>query len=287
MGIVENAIAQVTANVRATVDRLEAGGAYGSALANIPDRSISGGYQFGILDYSTGGAAVSLTTLSPTLNWNGDWLYVDRSSVGAPLATFQSQNSDQATFTLSPGRVIKMPFERVQIIYNVVNAASSPSTVSPQNGVVISENPLLRVWYGSGECPFEESQSPEGGDSPVPVGVVIAGSSTPSAYSATFFVPHGSYVIVSAAFTKNVATALLVPSLIIGGQLVAAGLVMNPDSIAYNQGGASAGGILVCKWKFRMPRGYFQVQIVANDLNSVAGSNVTYYGGTQPTVLVS
>jgi hypothetical protein len=157
MGLIENAIAQVTANVKAVAQRIDDGGAYGSALANVGDSGLgTAGKSFStlVVDYTT----ITFNTAVQTFNIAGDWLYVDPASVGAPPFSLLANFIDDIGMVLNPGRVVQSPFRAITVNFvggwnNVPQTLQIIGPAIDYNG--LSKTPRLIVHYGTGPCPFE------------------------------------------------------------------------------------------------------------------------------------
>jgi hypothetical protein len=98
------------------------------------------------------------------LNIRGDWLYVDPSSTGGCQADLFSRQKDTwlPSVLLTPGVVIRVPFNNVAVFYN----PQIYSSLRVQPGVlgvsVPYQSPGLRLWYGIGDCPFTPATETRG-----------------------------------------------------------------------------------------------------------------------------
>jgi hypothetical protein len=140
----------------------------------------------GLFDYTPASFASGIPFPgSILLPWRGAWLAVDRGSVGTPSATFLKEDQDGSTVTLTPGSVFKTQFDGVRLFYQPTSLGQAnfglgnyPLTSNTLGISICAPNidaaPKLRVFYGTGECPFESSDSPFGSDTPSIIGFYIS-----------------------------------------------------------------------------------------------------------------
>jgi hypothetical protein len=92
----------------------------------------------------------------------GDWFYCDAGSEGTARVDFygQAQGSDPQSFTVAAGFLYRRPFNQIRVYCNYLDRLTGgaqrtyPDPNNPTYMVTIAP-PTLRVYYGTGPCPFE------------------------------------------------------------------------------------------------------------------------------------
>lgn len=241
-------------------------------------------------DYNLGSIFVDLTQPGLTGNQgllidqvHGRWLYVDPSSVGAPLATFYNESDDSKSFVLSPGQVIDTDFDKIRVFSS---PAAIPALLAPGQ----LSNPGLRLFYGEAECPFDSISNAQGSMSPVAYNVAtVSGNFASTTYTA-LNMPSGALVDVSAdasqvtgAAETSILRCRLILTFVNGATM---GLI--PDSeYAIDVATAGAGTARVqANWSSqRLPRGVVSLAVqVVNNGN--AATNAILQGPNGQTVIV-
>lgn len=245
-----------------------------------------GSYQIASLniDYTdsrfnqTAGLTGSLSS-GVTFEAHGEWLYVDSSSVAAPVATFYTDGDDSRTVALVPGRVIRTRFDRVRVFStNGQTAALAAST--------ITINPACRLFYGMGDCPFNDSFV-IGSTEPIPYSSSQFNTAPASQTPATFHtsaiaLPQGATIKICSEATQTVSvannTSILRPSLAINFidnsvQAEYPNTFYSTDAVGATTVGQVARGWAT--WEFtRLPKAMKSIQVFWDNFGTEATNNI-------------
>ena len=259
---------------------------YGAALAAASDGNVSNVAQFNYFafDYTNSNTYLDL-------NIKGDWLYVERGSVGTPIAYFNGQRTDSEPITLDPGRAIPIPFTRLFVEVGQPSAPGSGGGLIDTT-ILLSPNPRLLFIFGNGVCPFDSNISPEGASAAIPL-VVPGPTLTSSQAQFTVRVPPGAFVDFSMWIQKTgmPATSAAFMPYATGG---ASGDYIAPDVSIYgsvvgatypgsgSQAPTDATLLAYYRWKFRVARNCqalnFTVSEVASNTNAFAQTIAGIWG---------
>jgi hypothetical protein len=278
VGIIDNAIRQVTANVKAAAANIEAGGDYGSALANAGDASpltLGVGWSSALWDWCAPVPATQAPIIYP---WAGDWLYVTRSSVGILNAALYNETADTGLQSLYAGRVIRTPFRSVAI-FPPINGACSKANWSVDYlnsaGVLTqSGSPRLQVFYGRGECPFEESRAPYSDDAFIYTGPTSSLVAQSVSISDVF--PAGSvldvYLTANRLASAGTNVALQFNVTVYGNTTFAN---QNPDSAQQFQGASGTQAVAYATFRnVKVPKNGGKVVFTVSDWGTVPSLNL-------------
>lgn len=263
------------------------------------------GMAYFVFDYTETGVVGTNLPPGPTFcsaevtqsfDLKGTWMYIDRSSIGAPLLTFQKDSADVSNAVASPGTVIHASFDRFTLRYapipvspaydaqdNLVLATQSTNQLGAQ---LVNTNPCFRFWYGVGECPFESSISPDGSDAPCLISCqyLNGGGAGSGGLLASFVSPPGAVMNVDCAFgIIGNTNAAPVPYLGYATDLVqfeqdSLTNYLLPDSCTVINQGGTQGTIVLARWINRtIPRGVYNVGICCDDTSNEANTNVAIY----------
>jgi hypothetical protein len=237
-----------------------------------------------IVDYtdprfnSLNGLAGSINS-GVTYEVHGEWIYVDSSSVGAPLCTLYNDSEDSRTFALQPGRSIRTPFDRLRVFSTLGQNSnlSDPSTIL---------NPTSKIFYGMGECPFTDGVAHQ---STVPIAYTGNnafgfGSSpvtqTPAAFtSRDILVPSSAWISACLQFsqvTGAAETSFLLSA--IGVNFVdGTSLQILPDFVQTFNVSPAAVGVGRNRdryFGFRLPKSSKSITILAANVGNAATNNI-------------
>jgi len=133
---------------------------------------------------------------------HGDWLYVDRSSVGCPQITLYGENDDSKSFAAHPGALIQTAFDRIRVFSGQAYVGTPPLN---ESGVL---NPGMRIFYGTGTCPFIPTGGELGSTHPIDYTVNTFSTSSPTAAVTTaVLIPEGAMLDVYTHFLQTTSAA--------------------------------------------------------------------------------
>lgn len=247
-------------------------------------------YQFSELtiDYTqsalfniTPGLTGSLT-MGVTYEAHGEWLHVDTSSVGAPLATLYADGEDSRAIALLPGITIRAPFDRIRVFGNLV---SNFSSLTSGTGSV---DPVTRILYGVGDCPFDGQPIIGGTSAPIYNSGVFNGAGfvgTAAQYtSSNLFVPQAALATVGVYATQVTGaaeTSLLRPFLDVFDES-GNGATLLPDfiwTIDVATAGAGTARMGAKFFPFRVPKNGVRLNLRVTNFGNAATNPVTLVNG--------
>jgi hypothetical protein len=191
-------LSNIAGNVEAAFAQAQAqANPYGAALSNVTDAAAfsQGQIQTVNYDYSSPGDGSRLW--SP--NIRGDWLYVDKASCGGPAANLWGGTGWNTQIILSPGKVVNVPFDKVSIYVGSPCTLNSPISINPPPGQEgYTQAPRLILWYGTGNCPFQDT-SGNGCESPY---LLLIQQSNASIWSLTAALSHVRFTVPPGALIE-------------------------------------------------------------------------------------
>lgn len=213
----------------------------------------------------------------------GDWLYIPQDSQLALRADIITLNpADTTAVELSPGVVIRAPIQRIRVYCQLPSGANT-LMVNPVNPY-----PVLRIFYGTGPCPFDSTAAPRAGHLLAPSSNTAG---TPSNITQRYRVNEGMLCSVDFGYSRVLAAGdladfqayvdLETTTTVLLGRVVPANFVKRDVLVAL------AGAVQVFGYAhfepFIVPRGCSIIRLVGSD---VLGTGVGVCTFQTPTVRI-
>jgi hypothetical protein len=213
----------------------------------------------------------------------GDWLYVPQDSQLALRADIVTLNpADTTAVELSAGMVVRAPIQRIKVYCQLPSGANA-LPVNPPNPY-----PVLRIFYGTGACPFDSTATPRAGHL---LGLSSSVAGTPSSVSNRYRVNEGMQVAVDFGMSRVLAAGDLADFYAYVALETSATVELGriaPANFTKRDVLAALGGAVQCFGNahfepFIVPRGCSIIRLVASDVLGTGVGVCTFIG---PTVRV-